>query len=76
MNKYLEDDTKNIVCSLYRIAVSIKQRKLKDKTTKNILQIVEFSFAAWDFISSIYELGWNKLTAHKNSKFFRQYVAA
>ena len=41
MNEYLEDDAKNIVCLLYRIAAFIRQYKLKDKTTK---EIMEFGF--------------------------------
>lgn len=31
---------------------------------------------AWDFISSIYESGWDKLTANKNNNSFRQYTSA
>ena len=75
INEYLEGDVKNIACSLYRMAIFIRQRKLKDKTTKDIPQIVEFRFTAWDFILSIYEFGWNKLNANKNSNSFRQCVA-
>ena len=37
------------------MATFIRQRKLKDKTVSDILQIVEFSFAIWNFILSIYE---------------------
>ena len=55
MNKYSEGDTKNIICSLLRIAVFIKQQKLKDKTVENISYIVEFGFAAWKFLSTIYK---------------------
>ena len=36
MNKYLEDNAKNITCSLYRLVSFIRQRKLKDKTAENI----------------------------------------
>ena len=57
MNKYSEGDTKNIICSLLRIAVFIKQQKLKDKTAENISYIVEFGFAAWKFLSTIYKAG-------------------
>jgi len=57
----LEGDAKNIICSLYRIATFIRQRKLKDKTVENIPQIVEFGFTTWDFISFIYKSEWNKL---------------
>ena len=31
---------------------------------------------AWDFISSIYESGWDKLTANKNNNSFRQCISA
>ena len=74
INEYLEGDAKNIACSLYRMAVFIRQRKLKDKTTKDISQIVEFRFTAWNFILSIYESGWDKLNANKNNNSFRQCV--
>ena len=55
INKYIESDAKNIVCSLYQIVVFIRQRKLKDKIANNILQITEFDFATWNFILSIYK---------------------
>jgi len=32
----------------------IWQCKLKDKIAKDILQIAEFGFVAWEFLSSIY----------------------
>ena len=71
----MDSDVQNIVYSLYKIAVFIRQRKLEDKTTTNISQITEFGFAIWNFISSIYESGWNKLTTNKDNRSFRQYVA-
>jgi len=57
MNEYLEDDTKNITCSLHRIVTFIRQHKLEDKNTKNIPQISKFGFVAWDFFSAVYESG-------------------
>ena len=39
MNECLEDDAKNITCSLLRIAAFIRQHKLEDKTAKDIPQI-------------------------------------
>ena len=44
----------------------IRQRKLEDKTAKDILQIAEFGFVAWNFLTSIYELEWNLLTKKKD----------
>jgi len=46
INKYLKGNAKNITCLLYRMAAFIRQRKLEDKITKDIPQIVEFGFAA------------------------------
>jgi len=55
MNKYIEKDTKNIICLLLRMAAFIKQCKLEDKTEKDIFQISEFSFATWEFLLAIYK---------------------
>ena len=44
INEYLEGNTKNIMYSLHRIIVFVRQCKLEDKTTEDILQISEFSF--------------------------------
>lgn len=52
VNKYLEEDTKNIVYFLYRITTFIRQ---KSKTAEDISQITEFGYITQDFISSIYE---------------------
>jgi len=44
VDNYLEGDTKNVTCSLLRMVTFIKQCQLKNRTTKDILQIVEFGF--------------------------------
>jgi len=54
----------------------IRQQKLGNRTVENILQISEFGFAACDFLLSIYESGWDKLTANKDNRSFRQYIAS
>ena len=48
---------------------------MKNKIAKDIPQISECGFAAWKFISAIYESGWDKLTANQNNNSFRQYVS-
>jgi len=53
----LENNAKNTICLLLRIVAFIRQQKLEDKTTKDISQISEFSFVAWDFLSAIYKSG-------------------
>ena len=62
MNEFLDGDAKNITCSLLRMVTFIRQRKLEDKTVEDILQITKFGSVAWEFLSVIYEAGWDKLT--------------
>ena len=54
----------------------MKQCKLEDKTTKDISQIREFGFVAWEFLFAIYKVSWDKLAANKYNKLFRQCVSA
>ena len=54
----------------------IRQRKLKDKTVEDILQIAKFGSMVWEFLSVIYKASWNTLTTNYNNKFFRQYISA
>jgi len=55
IDKFITSDIKNIVCSLLKIAIFIKQQLLDDRITKNISQIVDFSFVSWEFINTIYK---------------------
>ena len=55
VDKFITNDIKNIVCSLLRIAIFIKQQLLGDRITKNISLIVDFSFISWEFINTIYK---------------------
>ena len=76
MNEFLDGDAKNITCSLFRMVTFIRQRRLEDKTVEDILQITKFGSVAWEFLSAIYEAGWDKLTTNYNNKYFRQCVSA
>jgi len=67
----LEGDAKNIICPLLRIVAFIRQCKLEDKTTKDISQILEFGFIAWNFFLAIYKSSWDKLAANMDQKSFR-----
>ena len=57
LDEYLEEDAESIICSLLRIAVFIRQCKLKNRIAENISQILKFGFMAWKFLFSIYESG-------------------
>jgi len=58
------------------MAAFIKQHPLENRIAKDILQIVEFRFATWEFLSAIYEFSWNKLTANNKNMSFRQCVSS
>jgi len=57
------------------MATFVRQIKLEDKSAIDISQITEFGFATWDFISSISKSGWDRLTANKDNRLFRQCIA-
>lgn len=52
----------------------IKQHLLDNKSAVNISQILEFGFAMWEFISSIYKSDWNKLVTNDKDMDFWQCV--
>jgi len=49
VDEYLKD--------FFRLAAFIKQCPLENRIAKNILQITEFMFAAWGFLSATYKSG-------------------
>jgi len=50
--------------------VLIKKHLLGNKSAINISQILEFGFAMWEFISSIYKSDWNKLVTNDKDMDF------
>jgi len=67
-NKFLNSDINNVMCSLKCMACFLRQRNVKDRDTNSIRQLDPFSESAWDFISAIFESGWDTLiTANKSS---------
>lgn len=74
-SEFLEGDTKNIACSLQRIAKFIKQRPIGNKSEKDIPQINQFGHTTWELISAIYKSGWDKIMANANSNSSRQCIS-
>ena len=67
-NKFLNSDINNITCSLKRMACFLRQQNVKDQDANNIRQLDPFGKSAWDFVSAIFESGWDTLiTANKSS---------
>ena len=58
------------------MAAFIKQHLLENRITKDISQIIEFRFVIQEFLSTIYEFSWNKLTVNNKNISFRQYVSS
>jgi len=50
-----------MACSLQRMACFLKQRSLSGRNGNNIAQLELFGESAWDFISAIFEAGWDQL---------------
>ena len=74
MDNYLEDDTKNVIYSLLRIALFIKQYSLENRKAQIIPQITDFGYIAWKFLLAIYQSSWDKFIANKDNKTFKQCI--
>jgi len=69
-NKFLQRDVCNMACSLQRMACFLKQHSLKGHDGNNILQLELFGKSAWDFISVIFESGWDQLHLSENTSIY------
>lgn len=56
-NEFLQNDVRNIACSLSHMATFLRQRN----NGNNIPQLELFGEAAWSFVSAVFESGWDKL---------------
>ena len=66
-NEFLQSDVRNMACSLQRMACFLKQRSLEGRDGNNIPQLELFGKSAWEFISAIFESGWDQLHSSKNT---------
>jgi len=48
-----------MACSLQRMACFLKQQNLEGRDSNNIPQLALFGESAWEFISAIFESGWD-----------------
>jgi len=65
-NKFLQSDVHNMACSLQCMACFLKQQSLEGHNGNNISQLELFGESAWEFISAIFESGWDQLHSSKN----------
>jgi len=67
-NEFLNSDINNITYSLKHMACFLRQRNVKEWDANSIRQLDPFGESAWDFVSAIFESGWDTLmTANKSS---------
>ena len=69
-NNFLDIDSKTISTSLLQMANFIWNKNIVGKIEKDIPSLVSFGQAAWSFISSIYEAGWNFLKTDDHNRMF------
>ena len=68
INKFLQNNTRNISCSLIHIAELIKQRCITNQDRNKIPQLDTFGEAAFTFILAIHKAGWDKLNITDKTK--------
>jgi len=73
-NEFLNSNINNITYSLKRMACFLRQQNVKDWDANSIRQLDSFGKSAWDFISAIFESGWDTLTI-ANKTFIRDNFA-
>jgi len=66
-NEFLQSDVRNMACSLQHMACFLKQRSLEGRDGNSIPQLALFGESAWEFISAIFESGWDRLLSSTNT---------
>jgi len=72
--KFLEIDSKNMYTSLLCMSNFIRTRKVVNSKTNNISELKNFGKVVWNFISFIYNSGWDSLPSDKYNNLFRTKV--
>jgi len=73
--EFFTQDAANIVKSLDRAAIYIRQRDLSCGDPNSLPQLNSFGDTAWNFVTAIYESKWDQLLSSSNTSF-RENVAA
>jgi len=66
-NEFLQSNVRNMACSLQHMVCFLKQHSLERRNGNNIPQLELFGESAWDFISTIFESGWDQLHSSENT---------
>ena len=74
--EHIPSDIKNIKSSLCQMTNYILNKKVERGKLNDFENLKGISNVAWDFISAIYESGWDVLIADSNNASFRNKVVA
>ena len=74
--EFLEIDFKNMSTSLLHMTNFIRNRDVESNKVNDVNQLQGFGQIVWEFISSIYQSGWDTLTTNKNNKMIRQNIVS
>ena len=74
--EHIISDIKNIKTSLYQVSNYTLNKKVKKDKINNFEDLKGIGKEAWNFISTIYNVGWDVLITNSNSISFRNKVAA
>ena len=70
MLKHLLSDSKNIKESLRYITNYIRNKSIESNKINNIIYLKEVGEAAWNFISALYDTGWDSLVSEEYNHSF------
>ena len=72
--EHLASDIKNIKDSLYRMGKYIKGKSINNSNPNNIKDLEGMGKAVWEFLSSIYNLCWDRLYVDDSNTTFRNKI--
>jgi len=70
----LPSNTNNIKKSLHCMTKYIRNKKIENSKSNEVTDLKGIGKVAWNFISAIYESGWDSLIADNNNTFFKSKV--
>ena len=74
--EHLVSDAKNIKESFYCMQKYILNKKIEGGKANDINNLKDIGEATWDFIFSLYNLGWDEFIADNDNLSFRHKVKA
>jgi len=74
--EHIASDTKSIKDSLNFMVKYISNKKVNPKTTNNLKDLDGIGNSVWNFISSVYQAGWDSLYMDNKSRTLREKISS